>query len=81
MSAKQITLPWRAKRNRRPAHTNVDLIGRSYEEDHSTVTVVSLCRNDDSRVMVRRDPGGRTFSMPAWLMRLIFIGQEGRRAA
>jgi hypothetical protein len=81
MNAKQIALPFRAKRNRRPANSNADLIGRSYEEDHSTVTVVSLCLNDDNRVMVRRDPGGRTFSMPAWLMRLIFMEQEGRRAA
>ena len=81
MNTRQITLPFRAKRDRRPANSNVDLIGRSYEEDYSTVTVVSLCRNDDSRVMVRREPGGRTFSMPAWLMRLIFMEQEGRRAA
>lgn len=81
MNAKQIALPFRAKRNRRPANSNADLIGRSYEEGHSTVTVVSLCMNDDHRVMVRRDPGGRTFSMPAWLMRLIFMEQEGRRAA
>ena len=80
MNAKQIALPFRAKRNRRP-DTHADLIGRSYEEGYSTVTVVSLCRNDDSRVMVRREPGGRTFSMPAWLMRLIFMEQEGRRAA
>ena len=81
MKAKQITLPFRLRGNRRPANSNSDLIGRSYEEDHSTVTVVSVCLNDDSRVMVRRDPGGRTFSMPAWLMRLIFIEHEGRRAA
>ena len=81
MNAKQIALPFRAKRSRRPASTNVDLIGCSYQEDHSTVTVISLCANDEGRVMVRRDPGGRTFSMPAWLMRLIFMEQEGRRAA
>jgi len=81
MNAKQITLPFRAKKSRRPANTNVDLIGRSYQEDYSTVTVISLCASDESRVMVRRDPGGRTFSMPAWLMRLIFMDHEGRRAA
>jgi len=81
MNAQQIALPFRTKRSRRPASSNADLIGRSYEEDYSTVTVVSLCANDRSRVMVRRDPGGRTFSMPAWLMRLIFIEQEGKRAA
>jgi hypothetical protein len=81
MNAKQIALPLPAKRSRRVANTNVDLIGRSYEEEHSTVTVISLCANDQSRVMVRRDPDGRTFLMPAWLMRLIFMDQEGCRAA
>lgn len=81
MNAQQIAFPFRAKKSRRPASSNADLIGRSYEEGHSTVTVVSLCANDDGRVMVRRDPGGRTFSMPAWLMRLIFSEQKGKRAA
>jgi len=45
------------------------------------VTVVSLCRNDDSRVMVRREPGGPHFLYARVLMRLIFMEQEGRRAA
>jgi len=81
MNAKQIALPLNPKRSRRVANTNADLTGRSYQEEYSTVTVISLCANDESRVMVRRDPGGRTFSMPAWLMRLIFMDQEGRRAA
>jgi len=31
--------------------------------------------------MVRRDPGGSTWSMPAWLMRLIFLEKKGKRAA
>jgi hypothetical protein len=81
MKAKQITLPFRAKRTAPPRNPNVDLIGRSYEEDYSTVTVVGLCPNDGSRVMVRRDPAGNSWSMPAWLMRLIFMEKKGRRAA
>lgn len=28
--------------------------------------------------MVERDVDGRTWSMPAWLMRLIFSGKEGK---
>jgi hypothetical protein len=81
MKAKQITLPFRAKRTSRPRNPNVDLIGCSYEEDYSTVTVVGLCPNDDNRVMLRRDPGGRIWSMPVWLMRLIFMEKKRRRAA
>jgi len=81
MSTKQIALPFRAGRPRPGKNSNSELIGRSYEEDYSTVTVVAVCANDESRVMVRRDPGGRTWSMPAWLMRLVFLEQKGKRAA
>ena len=79
MSARQIALPFRSKRKDMSGNPNEDLIGRSYEEEDATVTVISLCLNDSSRVMVQRDIDGRTWSMPAWLMRLIFM--ENRRAA
>jgi hypothetical protein len=81
MSTKQIALPFRMKKRAPRKNHNEDLIGRSYEEDYSTVTVTGPCLNDDGRVMVRRDPGGRTWSMPAWLMRLVFLEQKGKRAA
>jgi hypothetical protein len=80
MSDRHITLPFRARR-RQQSHPNADLIGRSYKEDYATVTVVETCLNDESRVMLRRDPGGRTFSMPAWLVRLIFMEKRRKRAA
>ena len=80
MSDRQITLPFRARRRKR-LPPNADLIGRSYEEDYATVTVVETCLNDESRVMLRRDPGGRTWSMPAWLVRLIFMEKRRKRAA
>ncbi len=81
MSTRQITLPFRLKRAERRRNPNVDLIGRSYEQGYATVTVTGLCLNDNSRVMVRREPGGSTWSMPAWLMRLIFLEKKGKRAA
>ena len=81
MNAKQIALPFRRKGAPQKRNPNADLIGRSYEEDYSTLTVIGLCANDESRVMVRRDPGGRTWSIPAWLMRPIFMEKKGRRAA
>jgi hypothetical protein len=43
--------------------------------------VTGQCLDDDSRVMVRREPGGSTWSMPGWLMRLIFLEKKGKRAA
>lgn len=81
MSARQFALPFRSKRIDKAMSSNQDLIGRSYEEDDSTVTVIGLCLNDNRRVMVQRDIDGRTWSMPAWLMRLIFIEKDRKRAA
>jgi hypothetical protein len=81
MSARQIALPFRSKRIDKSMNQNEDLIGRSYEEDEAIVTVIGLCLNDDGRVMVQRDIDGRTWSMPAWLMRLIFMERNRKRAA
>ena len=81
MSTKQIALPFRAKRKERQTHPNADLIGRSYTDDEAAVTVIGICPSDERRVMVQRDLDGRTWSMPAWLMRLIFLDKKGKRAA
>jgi len=81
MSARQIALPFRSKRIDKSMNPNEDLIGRSYEEDDAIVTVIGLCLNDNGRVMVQRDIDGRTWSMPAWLMRLIFMEKNRQRAA
>jgi hypothetical protein len=81
MSARQIALPFRSKRIDKGMNPNEDLIGRSYEEDEAIVTVIGLCLNDDGRVMVQRDIDGRTWSMPAWLMRLIFMERNRKQAA
>jgi hypothetical protein len=78
MHAEQIAFPFRTKRPDMRNNPSADLIGRSYVDGHATITVVSVCPNDDRRVMVERDLDGRTWSMPAWLMRLIFSGKEGK---
>lgn len=80
MRHRQITLPFRA-RQKRQINPNVELIGRSYREGYSTVTVVETCPDDGSRVMLRKDPGGSTWSMPTWLVRLIFTEKRQKRAA
>ena len=79
MSARQITLPFRSRRAEMQNDANADLIGRSYEDGIATITVIETCLNDRSRVMVQRDLDGHTWSMPAWLMRLMF--KERKRAA
>ena len=81
MSARQITLPFRARRAELQNDLNADLIGRSYEDGIATITVIETCLNDQSRVMVQRDLDGHTWSMPAWLMRLVFKEVKRKRAA
>ena len=81
MSARQITLPFRSRRVESENDPNADLVGRSYEEGDATITVVETCLNDPRRVMVERDIDGHTWSMPAWLMRLVFKETKRKRAA
>ncbi len=81
MHAEQIPFPFRIKQSYRNDNPSADLVGRSYVDGHTTVTVISVCHDDDRRVMVERDLDGRTWSMPAWLMRLIFLETNGKRAA
>jgi hypothetical protein len=81
MNAQQIAFPFRTKRSRRLNVPNTDLIGRSYKDGYATIVVTSVCLNDETRVMVMRDLDGRTWSMPAWLMRLVFLEEKRKRAA
>ena len=81
MQLEQIAFPFRARKPRRSNNPSADLIGRSYVDGNANITVVSVCLNDDKRVMVERDLDGRIWSMPAWLMRLIFLETKEKRAA
>jgi len=81
MSARQITLPLRSRRVELETDPNADILGRSYEEADATITVVETCLNDPRRVMVERDLDGHAWSMPAWLMRLVFKETKRKRAA
>ena len=81
MRTRQITLPFRSKRGDLHFDPNADLIGRSYEEGDATITVIETSLNDQRRVIVERDLDGHTWSMPAWLMRLVFKETKRKRAA
>lgn len=81
MRTEQFAFPFRTKKAPRRNNPAADLIGRSYVDGHATIRVVGVCPNDDKRVMVERDLDRRTWSMPAWLMHLIFLEQNGKRAA
>ena len=78
---RQFTLPFRHKLVCSSTNSNRDLIGRSYQQDKwATVSVIDVCIDDPARVRVQRDVDGKTWTMPGWLMRLIFL-EETQRAA
>jgi hypothetical protein len=79
MSAQLILFPPVARKTRSGKSSNRDLIGRSYREGHTRVTVIALCGQNDARVMVRRMPGGEPFSMPGWLMRFALMDNGSQK--
>ena len=81
MNATQITLPFRLRGARQRQNQDLDLLGRCYADGDAIITVIEICPGEESRVMVERDLDGRTWSMPAWLMRLIFMEKKKRKRA
>jgi hypothetical protein len=81
MNAQQILLPFRGKKTPQPSIPNVDLIGRWYDDRRGRVTVVGLQAEKDGYLILRRDRNGSIFSMPVWLVRLIFMEKRRKRAA
>lgn len=81
MNAQQIAFSFRMKQPQRRTAANTDLIGRSYKDGYATIVVTGLCSSDPTRVMVERDLDGRTWSMPGWLMRLVFLEEKNKQAA
>ena len=81
MNATQITLPFRLRGARQRQNQNLDLLGRCYADGDAVITVIEICPGEESRVMVERDLDGRTWSMPAWVMRLIFMEKKKRKRA
>ena len=79
MSAQLILFPLQAGKRPSGKSSNRDLIGRWYQEEHTRVTVIALCAENDARVMVRRMPGGQPFSMPGWLMRFALMDANNQK--
>ena len=81
MNGTQITLPFRRRSMELRPNVNRDLLGRSYQQDeYATVTVTGICAENAARVVVERDIDGKSWTMPGWLVRLIFL-EERQRAA
>lgn len=65
MNPKQITFPFSVRKPKRQSRSGRDLIGRSYREGYETITVIGICAQDDTRVLVKRQPRGSVTSLPS----------------
>jgi hypothetical protein len=79
MNPRQITFLFRIRKTTKQSRSGRDLIGRSYREGYETITVIGICAQDDTRVLVERQPRGSVTSLPSWMMRPIFVEEERRR--
>lgn len=86
MAEEQIALPFRllkgeAINKEEKRQPNADLIGRSFFDQSVTMTVISLYPANAKQVIVQRDADGKSWSVPAGLIRLIVGHKKKRRAA
>lgn len=84
MKPQQIILPLR-QINRETRETaeqpNADLVGRSFFDGSATITVTAISHTNPRQVIVRRDQEGKSWSVPAGVIRLIVGRKKRRRAA
>jgi len=60
---------------------NVDLLGRSFRAGAANVTVLKLCPANPRQVIIERDFDGKSWSVPAGLIRLILQRTQQPRTA
>jgi hypothetical protein len=84
MKPEQIVLPLKQiKRETRETaeQANADLVGRSFFDGSTAITVTGVSHTNPRQVVVRRDADGKSWSVPAGLIRLIVGRKKRRRAA
>ena len=80
MATEQIALPILGWKTAKPCENHDDLVGRKFTDGHATMTVMYVCHFKPDHVMVQRDVDGKSWSVPAWLVRRV-TGRRKRRAA
>ena len=84
MKPEQIVLPLKQinRETREGAEQpNADLVGRYFYDGSATITVTGVQRTNPKQVIVRRDACGKSWSVPAGLIRIIVGRRKRRRAA
>ncbi|HEY0545442.1 MAG TPA: hypothetical protein VGC91_08715 [Pyrinomonadaceae bacterium] len=82
--AEQIVLPFRLIRRSRGVKgqlANDDLVGLSYFDGVSDVVITGVCPSNPKHVRVERERDGKSWTVPAGLMRLIVKRKKRRRIA
>lgn len=79
--AEQIVLPFRLMRRTKAVKAqagNQDLVGVAYFDGTSDVVVTGVSPSNPKHVMVERESDGKSWTVPAGLIRLI-VGHKKRR--
>ena len=63
------------------SNLNIDLLGRSFRAGAANVTVLKLCPTNPRQVIIERDFDGKSWLVPAGLIRLILQRDQTRQAA
>jgi hypothetical protein len=82
MMAEQIVLPFRLMRRSKPVKDqsgNQDLIGQAYFDGVSDVVVTGISPSNPQHVVVKRESDGKSWAVPAGLIRLITGNKKKRR--
>ncbi len=64
-----------------PRPANADLVGRIFSDGSSDIRVTHVSRANSSQVIVTRTADGKSWAVPAGLVRLITEGARKARAA
>lgn len=81
MMAEQIVLPFRLRRKSKAVKArsgNDDLVGLGYYDGVSSVVVMGVSPSNPKLVVVERESDGKSWTVPAGLIRLIVSDKQRR---
>ena len=83
MKPEQIVLPLRPINieTRQTEQENIELVGRCFFDGSATITVIGISHTNAKQMIVGRDLDGKSWSVPAGVIRIIVGRKKRRRAA
>lgn len=64
-----------------PRPANADLVGRIFSDGYSDIHVMRVSRTNATQVIVKRAADGKSWTVPAGVVRMIIKGERKKKAA